>query len=141
MRLAVLRVGLFVVLVSSAAASCATSSSPVPPNAGTLIVHATMTLGPINAATGRAAGEFPMTKTRVRVRAINGSSVTGTTNASGDARFVLAPGVYVVRLADLAQPDGAGGGPQLDCGVGDSPATVRVLPHVVVHAAVACGQP
>lgn len=130
--------GLAVALIALAANSCTGSSSKEapPPNAGTLVVHALMTVGPVNVRTGHAAGEFPMTKTPVQVRATNDAPLVAATDQRGNARFVLAPGVYVVRLAELAHP-----GPQIDCGVGARGATVRVLAHRTAHAEVACVQP
>ncbi|MDP9093673.1 MAG: hypothetical protein M3N95_12255 [Actinomycetota bacterium] len=63
------------------------------------------------------------------------------TDMSGTARLALVPGVYVAQLADLEQPDGGGGGPQIACGVGDRSATVGVVAHSVVYAEVACIEP
>lgn len=134
-------VGLPVALVALVAVSCTNSSSTTPQNTGTLIVHVIETAGPVDTRTGQAAEEFPMNRTRVKVQATAGGSVIVTTNANGDARLRLAPGVYVAQLADLAQPDGKGGGPQIECGLGISPTRVRVLSRVVVHAQIVCGQP
>lgn len=126
------------------AASCSSRVGDVagpPAHAGALVVHAVMTLGPVNERTGRAAGEFAMSGTRVSVRSTDGTSLVAPTDRHGNARFELTPGRYVARLADLAQPDGQGGGPQLDCLVGAFGASVRVLPHRTVHVEVTCVQP
>lgn len=131
-----------VVLVIATASACARGSPEARPgNPGTLVVHARMTFGPVNERTGHAAGEFPMSGTRVRVRSADGTSAVARTDRHGNARFELAPGRYVARLADLAQPDGRGGGPQIDCGAGAKSAMVRVPPHRVVHAEITCAQP
>jgi hypothetical protein len=54
----------------------------------------------------------------------------------GDAKFVVAPGVYVAHLADLMGFDGKGG--PLDCGGGAYPQRVRVPRDGTVHVSLAC---
>ena len=133
--------GLAFALMAPAVVACTSHASVPPPSAATLIVHAMMMLGSVDSRTGQAAVEFPMGKTRVSVQGTNGASMIVTTNINGDARFLLAPGVYVARLADLAQPDGRGGGPHIVCGVEASPVSVRVQPHLAIRAELDCVQP
>lgn len=76
---------------------------------------------------------------RIRAQPSTGPPTVVRTDGHGLARFVLPPGTYVVRLADLATSNGGGG--SIHCGVGDSPAQVRVQAHRTVHAEVFCVQP
>jgi hypothetical protein len=139
MMLALARFAIAVSLVASATVSCTSDSSKAPANEGTLIVRATMTLGPVDMRTGRAAVEYAMAKTDIRVHASGGAMVLSKTDKHGDARFRLAPGVYVARLAHTVHDDW--NGDELLCHVGDAPATARVVPHRVTRVEVKCVQP
>lgn len=123
-----------------AVTSCSKGSAQTPSNAGTLIVHATMTLGPVNERTGDAAVELAMAKADIRVRADDGSINLGETDAHGDARFVLVPSTYLARLVHTSQGDGMGDA-ELLCDAGDVPARAGVLPHRVTRVKVLCVQP
>lgn len=129
------------VLVLAATACSRHAGSAGPPDTGTLVVHAVMTVGPVNERTGRAAGEFSMTGTRVAVASPPRAIAIATTDQHGNARFALAPGRYVTRFADLARLDRRGGVPPIACGIGASSANVQVLPRRTVRAVVVCGQP
>lgn len=121
--------------VAAVALLAACSSTPSPPaHAGTLRVHAVFAAGPEGPGVNPTQG--PIAHTRIRITARNGASHTAKTDDRRDATFVLAPGVYVARLADLQGFDGKGG--DLDCGGGAEPATVTVPGDGTVQVSLAC---
>ena len=125
--------------VATVVTSCTGGSPHPPPNAGTLIVHALWQAGPI-LPNGHAADESAMTHTRLLIRATSGPPVNVTTDEKGNARVLLAPGVYSATFADLAGFDGTGG--NLDCGLGAPyPEKVSLLAHRTAHLEVVCGNP
>lgn len=116
-------------------AACSSEPKP-PPHAGTLIVHAVFAAGPVGPGYDPVAHGSPITNTKVRVRASPGSVTMATTDDHGDAKFVVAPGAYIVHLADLMGFDGRGG--SLDCGGGGPHERVRVPPDDTARATLAC---
>lgn len=119
---------LIAMLVTTDASSCSESPDP-PPNVGTLIVHALSTWGPVD-SNGHSAGEQVLTETEVIARAANGVSAAATTDESGDARLMLAPGRYAVRLAS---DKGCFGFPDTE--------RVQVFAHRQTHVQVGCDGP
>jgi hypothetical protein len=99
-----------------------------------LIVHAVFASGPVGAGIDPTHG--PIVHTRVRIRAADGAEAISITDELGDAKFVVAPGVYVARLADLMGFDGKGG--TLDCGGGAYPEKVRVPRDGTTRVSIAC---
>jgi hypothetical protein len=114
-------------------AACSTTHRR-PPHAGTLIVHAVFAAGPVGPNITNVQG--PIADTRVRIRATDGVTTTVTTDDHGDAKFVVASGVYVAQLADVMEFDGKGG--SLDCGGGAYPEKVRVPSDGIARATLAC---
>jgi hypothetical protein len=114
-------------------AGCSSTPKP-PPHAGTLIVHAVFASGP--GGPGIDPTQGPIVHTRVRIRAADGAETTVTTDDLGDAKFVVTPGVYVARLADLVGFDGKGG--TLDCGGGAYPQKVRIPRDRTARVSIAC---
>ena len=113
-------------------AACSTTSGP--PHAGTLIVNVVFVSGP--SGPGINPPQDPIAHTRVSVRAANGAETTVTTDDLGNARFVVAPGIYVARLTDVIGFEGTGG--TLDCGGGAPPTTARVSAADTVRVSLPC---
>lgn len=110
-------------------AACSSDKSTPPPNAGTLIVHALFTAGPVG-RNGHDAVEQAMQNAEIRVVADGTAAVNAKTDEHGNARFVLAPGRYVARLVDT-----------VGCNAGAYPARVRLPPHGNVRVQVTCTNP
>jgi hypothetical protein len=128
-------------------ASCSPDAPPAsgntspPPNAGTLLIHAQMTLGACY-ANGYCPDHFPLRRTAIVVRSPRGDLVTVATDRFGDARVRLAPGRYFTRLAPSARIQRAGDGEyNVLCGAGDQAAHALVTPRQITRVEVTCAQP
>jgi NADPH-dependent 2,4-dienoyl-CoA reductase/sulfur reductase-like enzyme len=108
-------------------AACSTdTSTPTPPNAGTLILHAQFAAGPVLARTGHQVTEVPLANAKIVLRSADGFLPTiVTTDEHGNARLFLAPGVWTARL-------------DVDCPTGDDPVTVGIQPGGETHTTVSC---